>query len=436
MVLTEKSVEAIRPLVVTEKGKSRQTRHQIADDELTGFGLRCDPNPTKSDGRKTFFFYGKVSGIQVFKSLGEWPATSVKVARDAAREWAGRAAAWRRDGCPPDKNPFAKIVVQKPTKAPAFSELVQRYTDSYLKAHAKNPERAVSDVLRISKTYFKNWQNRPLDTLRSEDLLKVKEACGEHHATANVCIEIVNRMLNWSAGRRKGKQGKANFWPVMNFAQEVESYPKKERDRPLTEPELERYYSELTKEHHRDLRDFLTLSISTAARKSDVLSAKWEFVYWSRNVWHIPNPKNRKPYDIWLLPEPLKVLRNRNKDQGNPEKGFVFPGTGRSGHLRDVKRQWKRFRETAKLGDFRVHDIRHTTLTAIAESGAPSHQIQKAAGHSSARSTARYIHAQERGQRDAREMGQQKLKEMLEHARKAKKAAARKPSKRAAVSRG
>jgi integrase len=390
---------------------------QITDDEQTGFGLRCEPN-----GKKTFFFHAKLNGQPVFRRLGEWNSTSVKTARAAAKELAGEAEKWKREGCPPEKNPFAKIVVSKPTKAPTFSELVQRYADSYLKTHAKNPERAVSDVLRISKTYFQAWQNRPLDALTGEDLLKVKEACGEHHATANVCIEIVGRMLNWSAGRRKGKQGKANFWPVKNFAQEVENYPKKERDRSLSEPELERFYAELSKEEHRDLHDFLTLSISTAARKGDVLSAKWEYVYWSRNIWHIPNPKNRKPYDIWLLPDSLKTLRNRSEDQGNPETGFVFPGIGRSGHLRDVKRQWKRFRAAAQLGDFRIHDIRHTTITAIAESGAPSHQIQKAAGHNSPRSTARYIHAQERGQREAREMGALKMKEMLAHARKAKKA--------------
>src|SRR5947208_12938571 len=116
MNITEKAIERLQP------STERQT---YRDDELTGFGIRIEPHD--SGGRKSFFYNAKVGGQVIFKSLGQWPATNVKDARDEAKEWAGKASAWKKAGCPPESNPFAKPKKQERTTAPVFRQLVESY---------------------------------------------------------------------------------------------------------------------------------------------------------------------------------------------------------------------------------------------------------------------------------------------------------------------
>jgi integrase len=411
--LTEKAIDRLEP--TTE-------RQNYRDDETTGFGIRIEP--AASGGRKSFFWNAKVGGQVVFKSLGESPAVSVKDARDSAREWAGKAAKWKQDGFP-EPGPFLKpkrAAQPESSAVPLFKDLVEKYVEDYLKPNAKNPEVAMAEVRRRSKKYFKAWQDRPLDSLSAEDLLEVKNACGKHHTTANCCIELISRLLNWAAGRRKGKaKGKARFWTGKNFAEEVEGYDKNERDRTLSADELKRFNEELEKEEHRDLRDFLVLSMNSAARKGDILSMRWCDIDWDRNHWHVPNPKNKVPYNVWMLPAFLNVLKRRESTK--PESAIhVFPGSGKSGHVIDVKKPWKKFRAVAKLSDFRIHDIRHTVLSAMAEAGVPILHVGAAAGHQSVQSTKRYIHLYPESQREARMKGQQKMIALIKSAKKREKA--------------
>ena len=92
MNLTEKSIERLQ---------ANNDRPSFRDDEFTGLGIRIEPK--SSGGRKSFsglFWNAKVAGQVVFKSLGEWPTTSVRDAREKAKQWAGKASKWKEAGCP------------------------------------------------------------------------------------------------------------------------------------------------------------------------------------------------------------------------------------------------------------------------------------------------------------------------------------------------
>ncbi len=154
MNLTEKGIERLQP------NAERQT---YRDDELTGFGIRIEP--AASGGRKSFFWNQKVNGEVYFRSLGEWPTVSVKAARDMAREWAGKAAKWKQDGCQEDKNPFAKPKKQARTTTPLFKELVEAYIERHVREQALHPVRGEYDVRLLVKNYLESWLNVPLDKI-------------------------------------------------------------------------------------------------------------------------------------------------------------------------------------------------------------------------------------------------------------------------------
>ena len=69
---------------------------------------------------------------------------------------------------------------------------------------------------------------------------------------------------------------------------------------------------------------------------------------------------------------------------------FVFPGIGKSGHLQEPKKGWKRILERAKITDLRIHDLRRTLGSWQAKTGASLAIIGKSLNHKNQNTTAIY----------------------------------------------
>ena len=309
-MLTEKAIADFKP------GSKRTHHYDEGKGSVTGFGVRVEPN-----GRKSYFWFAKVRGVPRFRALGEFPITSLKTARDKALDLASDARKWKESGYSGD-DPFEKKPPVVPAITPKFKELVDAYIARHLREKANKPERAAYDANWMVEKYFAEWLARPIDTITVEDLLAIRNRSGDRRYMANRLVEFVRAIFNWSA---KAQDGRINFWPVGNPAKDVSSYEERQRDRFLRPDELSRFNDELKKERSRDLRDFLTLAISTGARKSDVLSLRWQDIEWETQVWKVPFPKNRESYNVQLLPAVLAILKRRRREI--PEtNAYVFPG--------------------------------------------------------------------------------------------------------------
>jgi integrase len=67
-----------------------------------------------------------------------------------------------------------------------------------------------------------------------------------------------------------------------------------------------------------------------------------------------------------------------------------------------LRKAWEKAREAAGRPDFHLHDIRHVSLTAVAQTGATLKEIQARGGHASVTAALRYQHAtSERDRRNA-----------------------------------
>ena len=88
-----------------------------------------------------------------------------------------------------------------------------------------------------------------------------------------------------------------------------------------------------------------------------------------------------------LIPEALEILQRR---KGTASSVFVFPGSGKSGHLQEPKKAWRRICTHAGLEDVRLHDLRRTMGSFQAITGASTAIIGKSLGHKSVEATAVY----------------------------------------------
>lgn len=417
MNLTEKSVSQL---------KATNHRQHIYDDGGGGFGVRIEA--AELGGRASYFWRAKVHGRAIYKSLGECGIVTLKDARDNAKKLAGAAVTWKNAGYPADQNPF---IVKKPDKpevkpkCPTFQELRDAYLLHRIRQHSNRPDKAEIRVLDLCK-YLEAWNDRPIDSITTEDILVVKNAQGDHRITANRIVQFLSTLFTWSA---KSIDGKINFWKIENPAKDVSRYKEKQRERFLLPEELGKFNEALKSEADDDLRDFIVIAINTGARRSDVFSMRWTDLLWEMHSWRVPKPKNATPYEISLLPVVMEVLKRRRAEVEEDEE-FVFPSHGSTGHLVDLKKRWQDFRKRAGVPDLHIHDLRRTCGSYLAMSGVGLQAVGAALGHKSMASTQIYARFDTTAVRSAREAGQQTMVAMM---RKAKRRIANGKSKLLAV---
>ena len=113
----------------------------------------------------------------------------------------------------------------------------------------------------------------------------------------------------------------------------------------------------MNEESNTTARDFFWVSLLTGARKSNVLSMRWQNISFNEGVWRIPanQMKNEESISIPLSQQVIEILKQREaaKNNTNEKSPFVFPGEGRTGHLADPKKAWKRILNKAKIDDLR-----------------------------------------------------------------------------------
>lgn len=152
--------------------------------------------------------------------------------------------------------------------------------------------------------------------------------------------------------------------------------------------ELPIFFESLEAEENDTVKYFVYISSLTGARKSNVLSRRWEEIHFERQEWLIPETKNGDPLRVPLIPKVLEILKNRLKRYGQRE--WLFEGNGKTGHLIEPKSGWKRILKRAGIENLRLHDLRRTVGSWQAATGANSYVIGGTLGHKDQKSTAVY----------------------------------------------
>ncbi|MGD0163032.1 MAG: site-specific integrase [Candidatus Sulfotelmatobacter sp.] len=171
-----------------------------------------------------------------------------------------------------------------------------------------------------------------------------------------------------------------------------------------------RLFASLAVEKNVDVRDFIRLALFTGQRRGDVSAMRWDelsLTATGQHQWTISNPKNGETHVVPLLPQAVAVLAERQEAAKKKEEDkkisspFVFPSRGKSGHIRDIKRGWKKLKKNAKLANLTVHDLRRTLGSWMAMSGVSLPIIGEALGHKSLAATKVYARLQTSAARDA-----------------------------------
>lgn len=364
---TKFSFSKERLAALPSPASGRVTYH---DTKAQGLQVRVTPA-----GTKTFCVYRRLKAGQPERvTLGKFPTMTVEQARKAAaavnaeiESGANPAAARRAFKAEPTLSEFfAEYGTRHGEKKLAWAADLQRFRD-YLQKPMGGKKLSEIDRAMIAKA------------------LHEAEKAGKSVATVRNIRALASSLL-----------GKAVEWGYLDFnpAQGVKVAGKKvSRDRFLQADELPRFFAAVAEEEPA-MRDFILLALLTGARRANLCAMHWRELDLSAGVWRIPRTKNDEPQSVTLCPEAVAILEARKDSTGG---GFVFPGTGRTGHIVEPKKAVERVMARAGIPYGRdvpngvtLHDLRRTLGSWQARTGASLAIIGKSLNHKSPQATAIY----------------------------------------------
>jgi len=359
------SKTTLQALALPEPGK----RLTIYDTETPKLALRVT-----AAGSKTFYVVKRAGASMAWVKLGTFPEMTVEQARKAAALALGEFAS--------GANPAAarRAFKAEPTLSEFFTEYGTRHGSK---------KRAWRD----DQQRFRDYLQKPMGGKKLSEIDRAMIAKVLHDAEkAGKSVATVRNIRALASG----VFGKAVEWGFLDYnpAQGVKVAGKKvSRDRFLQADELPRFFAAVGEEEPA-MRDFILLALLTGARRANLCAMHWRELDLSAGVWRIPRTKNDEPQSVTLCPEAVAILEARKDATGG---GFVFPGTGRTGHIVEPKKAVERVMARAGIPYGRdvpngvtLHDLRRTLGSWQARTGASLAIIGKSLNHKSPQATAIY----------------------------------------------
>jgi integrase len=357
----------IQAIPTPEAGK----RVTYYDTKTPGLQLRVS-----ATGIKTFSVYRRLkAGEPERVTLGRFPAMTVEQAQKQAAE----VIAEIEGGANPAE--AKRALREEPTLAEFFNEYGDRHGSK--KLSWRDDQQRFRDYLlpALGKRKLSS-----IDRAMIARVLSDAEKAGKSTGTVRQIRALSSNMLS-----------KAVEWGYLdaNPAQSVKvSGSTVKRDRFLQPDELARFFEAVVAEPNDIIRDLILLALLTGARRSNVCAMHWREIDLKASVWKIKRTKNGEPQTITLCPEAVAILEMRQADTGN---GFVFPGTGKTGHIAEPRKGFARVMERAGIPHGRdvengmvLHDLRRTLGSWQARTGASLAIIGKSLNHKSQQATAIY----------------------------------------------
>ncbi len=333
------------------------------DTQAKGLCIRVYPS-----GKKVFYVYRKVYGRPERVKLDTFGTISVQQARELAQSVNVQVA----QGLSPT------ALRQEARNELTLGELFE----IYLERHAKVHKRSWAGDERRFKYHLAQWKRRLLSEIQRNDILAWHAKIGKkrgiyaaNHALAVLRI-LFNKAIEWE------------FFEGVNPCVGVKKFRETSRDRFLQPDEMQKFFDTLNGLSEPTTRDFFLMCLYTGARKSNVLSMRWEEISLERSEWRIPMTKNGTSQVLPLVDLAISLLKERRQTATGD---WVFPSSLNStGHLVEPRGSWETVRKTAGLGDLRMHDLRRSLGSWQARTGASLVIIGKTLNHHSPQSTQVY----------------------------------------------
>jgi integrase len=341
-------------------------------------------------GRKFWFFRYTFRGQKHCIKLGEFPAVSLKAARDYALKYRASIA----DNVDP-----AEARVQEKAAALTFGEFTEKYYLPHARSACRRPDIIVS---RLNTGALLTFRDRRLDSITTRDvqLFHTKQRERVSPTTANHHLIVMKAMLNLAV---KWEMLSKNPCVGIKKFQEPTG-----RDRYLSQDEVKRFLEACDACDNVPVASGLRTLLFTGLRSKEVFTLPWADVDFEAKSIYLRKTKAGKARRVNLSSMAWAEIERMKAAHDGVHK-YVYPGIHPGQHVMAPHRCFKALMKAANIEDFRIHDLRHTHASYLVQSGASLFEVQKALGHSDSSMTQRYAHLADNTLRERAESAVQRL---------------------------
>jgi integrase len=343
-------------------------RIEYWDATLPGFGLRVTNKGARS-WTVLYRFRGQLRRV----TLGSYPALSLADARDRARDVL--------QSIEKGTDPATAKAEERRREGDLFQGVIAEFVERHAKPNNRGWARQERDLRR---EFLPHWQNRPIGSIGRRDIVELLDKITDRTSPqrANRYLALIKKLFSWCAER-----GAIEMSPAINIKPPGKQIS---RDRVLSADEIALFW-ECCGEAGWPFGDLYRLLLATAQRLGEVAGATWDDIDFDRAIWTVPAAvaKNGVANEVPLSPLAVNILRSAQTFGG---KGYVFPalnGSGNpvSGFSKSKSRLDKAIADRrAEAGRepipaWRLHDLRRSAASGMAELAIPPHVIEKCLNH-------------------------------------------------------
>ena len=350
--LTQRQIDALKP---------RKKTFDVRDTELKGFGVRV-----RSSGIKRYFVQSQHEGTRTWRIIGNAAGMTLEEARCHARSVL--ASLYNGEEI--------IAVTNEETRFGVVAEKLFEACERHWKAGTR----------RVNRIYLKNqilpwFRNMQVAGITERD---VKQWHASLHATpfaADRAAPVLSVLLRQAEvyGYRPEESN-----PCVG----IRRYRRRGRERFLSPEEMQRLGAVLSRhepDHPLEIAA-IRLLLLTGCRCNEILTLKWSD--YREGHLYLRDSKTG-PRTVWLSSPARGIL------DGLPRRGaWIFPARLKRGFFCQnmIQYYWSKVRGEARLGDVRLHDLRHSYASVAILNGATVPTIARLLGHNDTATTLKYTH--------------------------------------------
>lgn len=236
-----------------------------------------------------------------------------------------------------------------------MSELFAAYANEREQAGIRSPD-TLRFHLKAPDRLFGNLHPKDLSRETVRDAIYQWRDDGKSDSTINKRLRMVRAALSWAI-----KEEWIERAPHIEAPSQAPP-----RTRFLTREEFHRLFTEA---HEPHLRTFLALAIYTGMRMTAILELKWEHIQGGVIIPEGGHEKKRRA--SVPINTPLALALSVAAHLRESDYVVSYQGKG----LKSIKTTFYKAAERAGLDDIRIHDLRRTCASWLAQAGEPMEKI-------------------------------------------------------------
>ena len=355
----------------------RGVKHQCIywDEALACFGLRVYPS-----GQRVYVCAYRIRRRKRLALLGRADVLTLDQARKMAIPYLGKVAA--------NEDPQAESDRLRSLKT------IAELCSAYIENHAKKKRVSwKNDESCLRRRILPRLKARLAETIVTADIEPIHSEIGTQHPyAANSMLGTVRTMFNWGKVSGFLPGGHAN--PTTGIVR----FPERKRRRYITTGEMPDFIRTLEAEDDEYARHGLWLLLLMGLRSKELLKAKWTDIDWDMGTLFVGLTKNGEPLLAPLGDAAMARLKIIPRIANNPH---IICGQKPGRPLTGLGEPLRRVLERAGLQNLRVHDLRRTVGSWLAQAGRTLHLIGDVLNHRDLKTTLGYAYFQTHQRREA-----------------------------------